>query len=170
MLSEQLTETIRFGDVILALKPADPVAAASVPKIALDRSTPSSPHYGHYLTMEQVNEMTAPAPSAVASVLAWAERAGATAVVSRQGATVTVTATVGQIATMFNTNVRCHLRYTLKTAVVQCRSNHCECIFCEVYARSCECLYCKNKKNRNQHSTVSARYLLFAIKPLTLCR
>lgn len=118
MLSEQLTETVHFGNVILALKPADPLAAASVRDIALDRSTPTSPRYGQYLTMNEVNELTAPSHSAVASVLAWAERAGATAIASRQGATVTVSATVGQIATMFNTNVSLHLVPTTCTFAV----------------------------------------------------
>jgi subtilase family serine protease len=100
-----------FGEVILSLAPADPSAVDSIKAIALDRSNPTSPRYGNYLTMDQVNAMTAPPHAAVVNVLTWAQSAGATVTPSRLGATVTIKGTVGQISTLFGTNVA-HVRNT----------------------------------------------------------
>ena len=71
--------------------------------IARRVSDPTSPEYGHYLTQERLEELTAPAAEDTARVLAWL---GATNVTWRGVSSLLVTTLAGEATRLLNTSFR----------------------------------------------------------------
>mmetsp|Transcript_40052 Transcript_40052/g.55871 ORF Transcript_40052/g.55871 Transcript_40052/m.55871 type:complete len:669 (+) Transcript_40052:31-2037(+) len=95
----------QYRTVTLSLAPNNPNAKKELADEAIRRATPSSATYGQWLTMEEINERTAPSKNAVDSVTEWVRTAGGSANATRNGAVITISASVEAIEALFSTSV-----------------------------------------------------------------